>query len=97
MVCSPAVENLYLDYQGMLQEEPPDIVSLATPSSLHHRMTIAAARAGVKAILCEKPLAASLAKADEMIEVCKENYVKLMANHSFRFHPNMPKAKDLIE
>ena len=91
------VDNLYTDYKEMLREETLDIVSLATPCSLHHPMTIAAARAGVKAIFCEKPLASSLAEADEMIRVCKENHVKLVVNHTFRFHPDMPKAKALIE
>ena len=91
------VESLYTDYTEMLREQSLDIVSLATPCSLHHPMTVAAARAGVKAIFCEKPLASSLAEADEMIRVCDENHVKLVVNHTFHFHPNLPKARMLIE
>lgn len=91
------VQALYEDYEEMLAKEFLDIVCIATHSALHHPMTIAAAKAGVKAIFCEKPIATSLAEADEMIRVCEENGTKLIINHTAHFHPNLPYAKALIE
>ncbi len=90
------VPALYTDYEEMLTKESLDIVCIATHSALHHPMTVAAARAGVKAILCEKPLATSLAEADEMIGICEEYGAKLTVNHTAHFHPNLPYAKALL-
>lgn len=91
------VSHLYADYLEMLEKEQLDIVSIATEAPLHHEMTIAAARAGARAVFLEKPIAASLAEADEIIRVCDECGTKLIVNHTYRFHPNLPKAKALIE
>src|SRR5690606_8938400 len=65
------VEGLYADYQEMFAVEKPDIVSVTTKTSTRYQIVLDAARAGVRAIYAEKPLAISLAEADEMIAVCK--------------------------
>jgi predicted dehydrogenase len=90
------VPALYADYEEMLAKESLDIVCIATHSAFHHPMTVAAARAGVKAIFCEKPLATSLSEADEMIRICEECGAKLIVNHTAHFHPNLPYAKALL-
>jgi predicted dehydrogenase len=91
-----SVNALYDDYEEMLAKESLDIVCIATHSALHHPMTIAAARAGAKVIFCEKPIATSLAEADEMVRVCEEHGAKLIINHTAHFHPHLPYAKALI-
>ena len=91
------VKALYDDYEEMLAKESLDIVCIATHSAHHHAMTVAAARAGVKVIFCEKPLATSLAEADEMIRVCEEYGAKLVMNHTAHFHPHLPYAKALLD
>lgn len=48
------VDRLYTDYREMLDAEGLDIVSVATHADLHCEMTVAAAEAGVRAVLCEK-------------------------------------------
>ncbi|NQW19315.1 MAG: Gfo/Idh/MocA family oxidoreductase [Chloroflexi bacterium] len=61
-------------------------------------MTVAAAAAdGVKAILCEKPMADSLGAAADMLMVCRRNNVKLVIGHQRRFLPAYTLAKQMIE
>jgi len=56
----------YADWQELLADPDVQAVSVCLPNHLHAAVTIAALRAG-KHVLCEKPMATSLAHADEMI------------------------------
>ena len=51
----------YTDYRLMLEREHLDVVSVATPDHLHADAVCHASEAGVRGILCEKPLATTLA------------------------------------
>lgn len=68
--------DYYLDFEEMLKREDLDVVSICTPSSMHPDMAVLAAKYG-KHVLTEKPMATTLAKADEMINACKNAGVKL--------------------
>src|SRR5207247_338612 len=81
------VPGLYADAGEMLARERPDIVSVCTATSTHLTLVRAAADAGAKAVFCEKPIADSLAAADEMIRVCRDRGVLLMVDHQRRFAP----------
>ena len=74
----------YTDYMQMVITEKLDIVSVCTPTKTHARIVTDIAPY-VKAINCEKPIAESVADADEMIRVCKEYGVILQVNHQRRF------------
>jgi 1,5-anhydro-D-fructose reductase (1,5-anhydro-D-mannitol-forming) len=60
-----------------------DAVYVSTTNELHHPQTLAAAAAG-KHVLCEKPLALSLAQAEEMVAACRRAGVVLATNHHLR-------------
>src|SRR4030042_4904925 len=49
----------YTDYQAILKRPDVDIISVCTPSGLHGKVTVEAAKAG-KHILCEKPMEVTL-------------------------------------
>ncbi len=87
--------RLYTDYKEMLRQEEPDLVSVVTPDHLHADITVAAAEGGVKAILCEKPIATTLADADRMIAVAEANGVLLSVEHTRRWSPIFQKAREL--
>jgi predicted dehydrogenase len=87
----------YLDYRKMLNAENLDIVSICVWPRLHAPMTIDAAKAGVKAIHCEKPMAPTWGEAKEMVAVCAEHGVQLTFNHQRRFGKPFRKAKELLE
>ncbi len=80
-------QNRYLDYNEMLDREKPDLVSICSLHNLHASMTIDAASYGPQAILCEKPIALSLAEADAMIDACRLSGTLLIVGHQRRFGP----------
>ena len=92
-----AVPKRCSDYQEMLASEALDIVSVCTWPHLHAQIVIDAARAGVKAIHCEKPMATTWGDAKEMARVCDENGVQLTFNHQRRFLHAFQTAKKQIE
>jgi UDP-N-acetylglucosamine 3-dehydrogenase len=86
----------YHDYQQLLAQEQPDLVSICTWPPLHPQMAIDAALAGVKGIWCEKPMALSLAEADRMLAACAQTGTRLQVNHQRRFAPHFQAARELI-
>lgn len=91
------VSTVYADYREMLTRERPDLVSVTTRASRHAEVTIAAAAAGVKGVLCEKAMATSLHEADAMIEACRRAGTKLIINHTRRWHPTYTMAMRLLQ
>ena len=90
------VKNAYADYREMLEKEKPQIVSVADryPDS-HKDMVIACANAGASVFL-EKPMARTLAEADEMVKACETHHVKLAIAHQTRYSPRAERIKELI-
>jgi predicted dehydrogenase len=64
---------------------------------LHAELTIAAARAGVGAVICEKPMAVGLGAADRMLAACQESGTRLVVSHQRRFTPGWEKARELVQ
>lgn len=81
--------NVYhYDTMDQLRDNPDiDIVYVVTPPGLHARHTIAAARAG-KHVICEKPMANSVAECDAMINACRDAGVKLSIGYRLVFEPH---------
>lgn len=90
------VPRVYTDYHAMLREGPYDIVSICLPTPLHAPACIAAARAGVRAVFCEKPIATSLTEARAMIAACAEHGTLLAVNHSRRWDARYRAARDFL-
>jgi predicted dehydrogenase len=91
------VKKAYTDYREMLSKEKLDIVSICTWPVLHSKMTIESSRYGLKAIVCEKPIALSLRESDKMIAACEKSGSQLIVSHQRRFERRYVKAKELIE
>lgn len=81
------VDKSYADWREMLAKEKLDIVSIATNSPYHGEIAVACAEAGVRAILCEKPITTRLSDADAILRSCKANGSILAVNHNRRWHP----------
>jgi len=69
--------------EQLLSDKSIDAVYISTTNELHRDQTLAAAKAG-KHVLCEKPLAMSLADAHAMAKACKSAGVILATNHHLR-------------
>ena len=86
----------YDDYRKMLAEADLDILTVATGDHRHADMVVDGANSGVRAILCEKPLATTIADANRMIAACEENKVPLSVGHTRAWDPHYHKIRDTI-
>ena len=86
----------YATIEEALAKVQPDIVSVCTWHLLHHELTIAAAQPGVKAVICEKPMAIGLGAANRMIAACDASDTKLVISHQRCFTPGWEKARERV-
>lgn len=86
----------YSDYRQMLEAEEIDILSVATSDHRHAQIVVDAAQAGVRGILCEKPIATTLADADRMIAACRARGVPLLIDHTRRWYPEYSRARQML-
>jgi UDP-N-acetyl-2-amino-2-deoxyglucuronate dehydrogenase len=89
------VPHVYADYRELLQRTDIQAVSICLPDFLHREATVAAA-AAAKHVLCEKPLALTLAEADEMITACERHGVALGLIMNHRYFPDNIRTKHAI-
>ena len=78
-------ENLYTQNAELFSHCTPDLTVIAAWTPEHAPLTVAAAQAGSKVIVCEKPAAASLKDAQRMIDACRYNGTTLIINHERRY------------
>jgi predicted dehydrogenase len=79
----------------VLDDPDVDAVSIATPPRTHHALVKRALEAG-KHVLVEKPLATSVADAEELVELAERNGLVLMPGHTFIYSPAVNKVRELI-
>ena len=84
-------ESRYADYHEMLEHAALDVVTIATPHSLHAEQVIEAASAGV-AVISEKPMATTLEEADTIMEAVRRNGVPYTVVHNYIFTAGMRAA-----
>jgi predicted dehydrogenase len=73
-------------YEAMIGDPELDALDICLPTALHAPLTIAALDAG-KHVLCEKPMALTVAACGRMLEAEKRNKRVLMVAHVLRFWP----------
>jgi len=82
--------------EEMLAAVPSDLVSVCTPSGLHSQHGIIAARAG-RHVLTEKPMAISLASADDLVQACDAAGVQLFVVKQNRMNPSIQLLKRAVD
>ncbi|MFN7927878.1 MAG: Gfo/Idh/MocA family oxidoreductase [Blastocatellia bacterium] len=82
------------DYRELL--DAVEAVSVATPTVNHHEITCACLQAGIH-VLVEKPIARTLAEADEMIALAADKNVTLQVGHIERFNPGFVLLREQIQ
>jgi len=87
----------FRDLDTMLSAASLDIVEILTPHGLHCEHAVACSRAKVKGISLQKPMAASLAECDRVIDACRANNVVLQIYENYLFYPAYQQAKELID
>jgi len=90
--------GVYEDYEVMLEEVEPDIVSICVPPAIHADIAVDCIRSGVvEAIHCEKPMADTYGGAKLMTQEARRHDVQLTFNHQRRFSDAVRTAKDLLD
>lgn len=90
-----AGRHTYEAYDDVLRSGGIDAVYLAVPNHLHREYTERAAHAGVH-VLCEKPMAVTVADCQAMMDAVNEAGVRLMIAYRLHFHDANMKAVDII-
>jgi len=89
------VNRLYTNYEEMIDKESLDIVIIACPNYLHHKVTIYSLSKGVN-VICEKPMALNAIEAEKMVEASKKYKRTLMIAMHQRFTAEAQTLKKLI-
>jgi predicted dehydrogenase len=82
-------------YEQVLDDEEVAAVAIATPAATHFELAGAALAAG-KHVLVEKPLTASAAEADSLIELAHELQLVLMCDHTYCYTPAVRRVRELV-
>jgi predicted dehydrogenase len=85
----------YAEYAECLKNPQVDAVYIATPPGEHEKYAVEAAKAG-KHVLCEKPLAATVQQARNMVTACRRNRVQFMTAYRKYFEPSSVLLKNMI-
>jgi predicted dehydrogenase len=83
------------DLDALLSGNLPDAAIVATPPATHADIVVRLAEAGIH-VLCEKPLATSLADAESMVDAARRAGVRLMMASKFRFVDDVADASRRI-
>lgn len=90
-----SVERATVSFEDVLADDQVDLVDLVTPVHLHAPQAIAALTAG-KSVICEKPMALSLAQAEEMVSAAQNSKGQLFIKYHQRFDPVHELLRSLV-
>ena len=90
------VDGWSTDAMAAISDPRVDIVDIVAPNDLHAPVTIAAAEAG-KHVFCIKPLARTLAEADDMIAAVESAGTRLFYSENVPFIPAVQEARRTVE
>lgn len=85
----------YGNFDEIAKNDAIDIVYVVLPNSMHAEFCIRAAKAG-KHVICEKPMAISVAECDAIIEACHEAGVKLSVGYRMQSDPYTNEIKRMV-
>ncbi len=90
-----SIPNWYKSFDDVIADSNVQVVHLCTPNNLHFSQAKKALLAG-KHVLCEKPLAMSMAESSELATIAKEKGLFTAVNYNLRFYPICQEAKAKI-
>ena len=89
------IKRAYGSYEALLADPEIDVIYNPLPNHLHTEWSIKAVEAG-KHVLCEKPLALTLADVDAMAAASRRTGKLIAEAFAYRAHPHMRKIKEII-
>lgn len=89
------IPTAYGSYEALLADPAIDVVYIPLPNHLHMEWVLKAAAAG-KHVLCEKPIALSVADVDSIQAAARQYQVHIAEGFMYRHHPQTLKVKELV-
>lgn len=89
------IANCYDDAEKLFQNEQLDFVDIITDVDTHEKFTLLAAKYKVP-VICQKPMAACLASAFNMLKICKNESIPLFIHEDFRWQAPIRQLKDAL-
>ncbi len=89
------IPHAFDDYKKMVAEAPLDAVAIGVPNALHAPVAMAALAAGLH-VMCEKPLATSVADGEAMVALAAQQGKVLAVNMSNRPRPEIVLLRKLV-
>jgi len=83
-------------FSDLLQDSELDAIAIATPVRFHYEMAKAALSLG-KHVFIEKPMARTVAEAEELQSLAEQRGLVLMVGHTFLFSPAVRRMKEIID
>ena len=90
------VEKTDADYRRILEDPAVDAVHICTPNFMHFPIAKDALLAG-KHVICEKPLATSVAEAQQLVDLARETKRRNATFHNLRFYPLVQQMRRMCE
>jgi predicted dehydrogenase len=90
------VQARYRDYREMLDKEKPDLVHVNTPPDVRLEVFQAAQKAGVAAVLVEKPVAVQGEDFVELIRFARQAGPRIGVNHQLHYHPRRLQLQERV-
>jgi len=88
--------HTYSNFDDLIKDPDVELVIVATPSHLHTSCSIKALKAG-KHVVCEKPMATSLADANKMLKTAKKTGMILLPFQNKRYDPDFIQIRKVID
>lgn len=90
------VPAVYDDFEALLDQERLDFVDICTNVETHYQFTKLAAERGLP-VVCQKPMATTLAEAEALVEVCRQYGVPLYINENWRWQFPIRQLKKALD
>jgi predicted dehydrogenase len=90
------VPRVYDDAQALMAAERPDFIDIVTDVSSHCRFVLLAADNGTP-VICQKPMAPTLAEAETMVHACREAAVPFFVHENWRWQAPIRELKRLLD
>jgi predicted dehydrogenase len=91
-----SIPKVTTDYREVLRDSAVDAVHICTPNAQHYAMAKEAILAG-KHVLCEKPLTTTVAEAEELVALARQESVRNCVCHNLRYYPMVQQMRRMRE
>ncbi|MGB8831601.1 MAG: Gfo/Idh/MocA family oxidoreductase, partial [Candidatus Sulfotelmatobacter sp.] len=89
-----SVPSIVNDYKEVLRDSAIDAVHICTPNAQHFPMAKTALQAG-KHVICEKPLATTIAEGEELVDLAQRQGLLNCVCHNLRYYPMVQQMRDM--